>query len=317
MKIACVILLMLSLNAIAEVTLTPRVAYYFDNTNQRTSLLDDVFVAPDLTAEIQALQAEFGPDASIQYGEFSFGTEADQYSIPMFGGSASFGNDERLWTLTLMYGESDAKEIVTGFGSYSVTIGGITSVDILGGIGDNESDVKRIDVEGTMQQRINERFSLMVGLRYERIETENELGLVTLRSVNEANLTSIARGGNVTIVDVLQDFSFSSHSTSDETYSLRIGMSAFAPFGERGIAFVTGMIQASYLQSKIDTIGFKDANEFSLGPDISVGLQFSLTERVSVDARYRMTAFFPLSGGFSTDDPRVAHGVSLGVSTTF
>jgi hypothetical protein len=56
-------------------------------------------------------------------------------------------------------------------------------------------------------------------------------------------------------------------------------------------------------------------SETTVGPDISVGYMYRVSDRFGVDLRYRATVYFTVSGPSDFKDSRVNHGVGLGFTT--
>jgi len=56
-------------------------------------------------------------------------------------------------------------------------------------------------------------------------------------------------------------------------------------------------------------------SETTVGPDISVGYMYRVSDRFGVDVRYRATIYFTVSGPSDFKDSRVNHGVGLGFTT--
>ncbi len=311
----------------ADITFTPRVTYYFDNVLQRTS---EISVAPDadsltlIDETNELLQDLYGPDASFELDEFAFGTAADQISILMYGGSVTFGGDRTQVTLTALYGDTDQTVNSSGSAITRTTIQGLQAEDafITNAFGNTESE--RLDIEVTIQRRLNETLALVGGVRYERLDNDNVINTDSVFSQNNLNLINIVDGVPLIDLSLQRGSSERVFESTDELFSARFGASAYAPISRNTGAFLIGMLHASYQPS--ETISGTDTiiGEFSLdglvedettiGPDLTVGIQHSFSERVSLDLRYRATVYFPVSSGKSTDDSRINHGASLGLS---
>lgn len=318
----------------AEVVVGPRVSYYFDNSNLRVSdLAADVNPAPVIDAELtQILIDNFGDESLLTSQDEGTGRLADQVSFPMIGGSVSFGGDRDRFTLTAVHGSGSGNISTIFNSSRTLSVGDVEITDlsianISGGV-----DIDRYDLEFTWQRRLNEKFAIFGGLRYERLDSN---GASTIRVQGTQVIDELlAELQNLepppTNIDARLDPEVPTSLTyqnTTQTYSLRAGVSAFVPVNSSMTAFFNGMIHGSYQPDyNTDTAFFNfagdpigvqeiDGNgEISAGPDIAVGAQFLITENISMDLRYRAVLFFPLSGDFSFDDARVNHGVNLGLS---
>jgi len=114
-----------------------------------------------------------------------------------------------------------------------------------------------------------------------------------------------------------------------QVYSGRAGITGFIPFSQTGTVFLTGMLHVSHevgrssitqpdpITGVVTTVKSKDPSETTLGPDFAVGAQFALAENIAFDIRYRAAVYFPVSGPRDFKDPRVNHGVNMGVSFRF
>jgi opacity protein-like surface antigen len=313
--------------ALADVTISPRFSYYFDNVNQRTSGFDEA-LRENAEQQSDEFTDTFGPGSSQTFGVESAGIEGNALAIPMYGLSATVGSDDLSVTLTGMYGKTDSSSSAT-IGSKLVTVlNGITATDIGLSVGSTEIKAKRYDLEASVQKRLNERFALVGGVRYERVKAISDTLITTTLSNNFVNLISTQAGGDVGF-EALPALSFLRSKTTSELYGARVGISGFIPFSQSATVFVNGMIHASHRpatksrDTEVDVEGEvtqstdSEEKETSIGPDIAVGIQVGLTENIAFDARYRAVVFFPVSGALDFTDPRVNHGVNLGVSYRF
>lgn len=319
--------LLFSLQSMADVTITPRVSYFFDNALQRSSDVDGIQQSELAAAGAEAdalLKQIYGPDASYSYEEANFGTQAEQISVPMYGGSISFGSDRTQFTLTGLTGDTSQGLEATGNARTAATVNGFIAEDLITMNTNGQGDIKRLDIEATIQHRLNESFALIGGVRYERLETDQVVSSIGYGSLNTVNLLNLING----IPDI--DLTLSStlgertYTATDELYSARFGASAYAPIGRNSGAFLIGMLHVSHqpessitlVDSQTGPAEFENLfeDETTAGPDVSVGLQFGLSENVSIDLRYRATVYFPISSSKGTNDSRINHGASLGFS---
>lgn len=318
----------------AQIAFTPRISRYYDNTLQRVVAenLDADEDIDELNAQVTAgLQALFGPSASISTTESELATNSDQVDLSLGGASLTVGlkNDRTQLAFTLLKGDgmTDANQVVRQ--TMRFTLAGFETDDLSVASGSGHYDFERTDFEFTVQHRLNEGLSLIGGLRVEQTDAHYEATTQVQMSNNAINLLNILLGGPISIA--LADPSTLSVAVDAEStlYSLRFGAAAFVPAGEKGLFYVSGLLQASREVGETGTgtgtTGTAGAppsvitpprpvDETYYGPDISVGYVFRFGDHVDYDVRYRATAYFPES---DSDNPRVNHGWSMGVSFWF
>ncbi len=317
--------------ASAEVIISPRFSYYFDNINQRSSGLEDAAQADSdqLAEQNQQLQDLFGSTASINVEPQGAGVSNDQIALPMFGLAATLVDGDWSYTLTGMYGEADGAIRANSSAIQTFNLFGQTATDVLALTADGVQQSQRIDVEFTAQKRINERFAVMGGIRYEHVDSNaNSTANISISS-NATNLIN-----NLTFAppefQLTQTSLDQTIEASYEVYSLRGGVAGYIPFGEGNTVFLNGMMHLSHepapniiaaqedvVTGNLVTAATTQTSETTLGPDLAVGMQLSLAENISFDIRYRGAFYFPVAGSRSFQDPRVNHGVNAGVSFLF
>lgn len=317
--------------AMADVVVSPRVSYFFDNINQRASGLDDAATLDDedLAAQTAVLQELFGPDAGVEFESDGVGINNDQIALPMFGLAVTVIEGDWSFTATGMYGEADGSVRANASGILTTNVLGLQATDVLAFSSTGVQQSERIDLELTAQKRINERFAVMGGVRYEYVDTViNGVANYGI-SANASNLISSLFEGPFDF-NIVQASNEQLIKGAYEVYSIRGGVAGFIPFGEANAVFLNGMLHLSHEPSpdiSVTQIDFLTGNEVTsvtrqgaettLGPDMAVGVQFGLSESVSLDVRYRGAFYFPISGGASFQDVRVNHGVNAGVSFRF
>ena len=319
--------LLFSIQALADVTITPRFSYFFDNSLQRTSDVDGIqeSVLEAAGAEADALLKEvYGPDAFYRYDEANFGTQAEQISLAMVGGSISFGSDRTQFTFTGLIGDTSQGQTSLVNARTSTGVNGFLAEDLIVTTSQGQAEVERLDIEATIQHRLNETFALVGGARYERLETDQVIFSDGFGSLNGVNLLNLINGIPELDLTLARAPIERTANFTDELYSVRFGASAYAPMGRNSGAFLIGMLHVSHqpdadisvVDSVTGPIDFESiiGDETTAGPDVSVGLQFGLSENVSLDLRYRATVYFPISSSKGTDDSRINHGASLGLS---
>lgn len=317
--------------ALADVVVSPRVSYFFDNINQRASGLDDAATLDeeDARAQTEILQDFFGPDAGVEYAADGVGINNDQLALPMYGLAVTLIEGDWSLTATGMYGKGDGIARANATTIQTTSLLGFQATDVLAFSSTGIQQFERIDLEFTAQKRINERFAVMGGVRYEYVDSVLN-GSVNLNiSNNASNLISSLIDEPIEF-NVLQANSPVLIEGAYEVFSIRAGVAGFIPFGEGNAVFLNGMVHLShepttefsvtqfdFLTETEATTQTRQGSETTIGPDMAVGVQFGLSDRVSLDVRYRGTFYFPLAGGANFNDVRVNHGVNAGVSFRF
>ena len=318
----------------ADIVIGPRVAYYYDNSNLRTS--DQRGFGETATVDEDELAQQIQDALPIPLPVIVTSTEAnsailaDQIGIPMFGATVNFGDDRDRFTITGMYGEGDGGASLVATGSTRLVVGvqDVNDIEISNLVG--QTDVERIDVEATWQRRLSENFALTAGVRYERLDVVNTGTLVT-ESTQQILAVVTGDTGALGLVPPTR-FDVSSDATY-ETYTVRAGGTAFVPLDNSLNVFFSGMAQVGYspstqIETRIEQLTSpiplpelpvtqstsQSASEISIGPDMAVGMQWIIMDNLALDLRYRAVVFFPLSGDFDFNDAQVNHGVNLGLS---
>ena len=317
--------------AAADVIIGPRFAYYFDNSNLRTSDgTDQALIAQQGDeAFLQNLQDIFQTDEIALDSTFEGeGVTANQIGFAMVGGMINFGDDRDRFTLSAGYGEGSGEIQLLSSTTTILSVADIEIVDIATQTLTGTVDYKRTDLEATWQRRQSERFAIFAGVRLERIEADAD---ILVRSVQTDNISAEIRTQETGMFVPPQSGVLEFATTNQAelvTASARAGATMFAPFGDNAVAFANGMFHASYqpaytarivtrpLSFASDDVNsdFENPDEISVGPDIAVGAQFILSNSLALDVRYRAVLFFPISGDQSFSDARVNHGFNLGLS---
>lgn len=318
--------------AYADIVIGPRFSYYFDNSNLRTSDQQGfeeaaTFRDEEREAELQEL---FELPVSLTATSPTSAILADQIGFPMAGGMINFGNDRDRFTFTAMYGEGDGSAEIVSSRKSTLVVGfqEIRDIEISNFVG--SSAVDRLDVEATWQRRVNENFAITGGIRYERLDT-SDAGTLVVESTDQI-LAVVFDDPFLLGVTPPDRYDVETRATY-QTFTARIGGTAFVPVDQSINAFFSGMAQVGYRPSsdvvtvstltsspvplpepRVTTFTGQSSSEFSIGPDMAVGLQWIITDNLALDMRYRAVVFFPLSGDFSFSDAQVNHGVNIGVS---
>ncbi|MEP3420815.1 MAG: hypothetical protein ABJN35_03715 [Erythrobacter sp.] len=318
--------------AYADVIIGPRVAYYFDNSNLRTSDLQGLqdartTINDEVTQDLR--DATGFDDLLVTTVDNGSATNADQVGFAMYGATVNFGDDRDRFTFTGMYGSGSTTTELVSSREVTVEVADIAfnELSVIQTVA--REDVDRLDLELTWQRRLNENFAVSAGARFERldisgagaiaIQETDEVRRFVAETLGEEAPSRNLDGANTPNAQVTQ--------RTLETFSARAGVTAFVPFNDQAVAFFNGMVQGSYQPSSEFRTAFiglngeevreeirKDRGEMSVGPDIAVGVQLILSDNLAIDMRYRAIVFFPISGDFSFSDSRVNHGVNLGLS---
>lgn len=319
----------------ADITVSPRYFIYFDNASQRQSGLDELAsLADESNAEYaQELSDFFGVPIGYSSENVNSAGISNQVVYNLFGGAFTVDLDNSKRTqisLSALYGSSSSNLRTINTVEQTLTAEGFTATDLFVFETDGRSKSKRLDVEATVQHRLNERFALLGGLRYERIKS---------RSVATASFTSTENALN--LLELLFDdgdisFGLANYQgiaktrVTDDIYSVRLGGAAFAPIGQRNTFYVNGLVHLTHASNSggeselvVPDLDLTERNEIkiksetAIGPDITVGYTHRLTDAVGIDVRYRGIFYFPVGGNRDFDDPRVNHGLNLGLNFTF
>lgn len=315
----------------AEVIISPRFSYYFDNINQRGSGIEAAGTPgeEEIADANRQFQDILGPTASVDFDVEGSGGASSQIALPMYGLAGTYVDGDFSITLTGMYGEGDSQLTSVGAFTQTFSIFGETATDVLTTSSVGTQEFERIDIELTAQKRINERFAVLGGVRYENVDSTGVINSQIVSSVNFLNLIN-SFGFVPPDFQVVRDNTRTDVSIQSEVFSARGGVAGFIPFGEGNTVFLNGMLHLSH-QPSADTVATSvdlatgtelstitpEGSETTLGPDVSVGIQLSMAENVFFDIRYRGAFYFPVGGGRSFEDPRVNHGVNAGVSFVF
>ncbi len=316
----------------ADLVIGPRVAYYFDNSNLRTSAqgsddIGEIVIDDEAT---QLLQDLFGSDevAATTTTEGD-GVTADQIGFAMAGFMANFGDDRDRFTIAAMYGEGTGNFNQLNATSGQLGVADLVFFDIGTQLIQGDIDYGKLDIEATWQRRTSEQLAFFAGARYERIEASAN---VFVRESNTSNiedfLTEVITGERPPPIDRLNTIErFGTSETTLETFSVRAGATVFVPIGANAVAFANGMVHASFQPdysirdvevdangAELERLVSQAAGETSFGPDIAVGAQFVLSDDLALDLRYRAILFFPVSGPQDFSDARVNHGFNIGLS---
>jgi hypothetical protein len=319
----------------AGISFSPRFFLYFDNSSQRQSGLSDVAqLDPQADADLSdALTDFYGVPIDVTSDNPTSSSINNQVVFPMIGGALTFGLDKENRTslsVSLLYGEANSKYRSINSFDRTVTVADtFVAEDLFVQTAEGKAKVKRWDLELTLQHRLNERFALLGGLRYERNTSRGNFVTTTAISENANNLLEALFDDG--------DFSFGVDNSTgvlgvnvkDNIYSARFGGAAFVPIGQRSQVYVNGLLHLTYFPGANGTSRFvvpevldeeykiKIPSETLIGPDIAVGYLHRFSDKVGLDFRYRGIFYFPISGNKKFNDPRVNHGINAGLTFNF
>lgn len=319
----------------ADFSFSPRFFLYFDNASQRSSGFD----------EQNSLLGQADEDASADLSDF-FGTDVtvdttsatsaainNQQVYPLFGGAFTMGLDQgnrTQVTVSALYGQADSEFKTVQTFEQDITVEGFTAQDVITQhmVGDVKS--KRLDLELTLQHRLNERFALLGGLRYERIKSSGTLQFDSVASNNASNLFSLLFGEGDVVIGLNESTGTMRSKVTDHIFSVRAGGAAFANMDARNLVYLNGLVHYTHQSADdsegrlvVEDLDFDETfeidikSETAIGPDISVGYVHKFTDTIGLDVRYRAIVYFPIGGSRDFDDPRVNHGVNAGLTFNF
>lgn len=310
-----------------EFTFTPRVWNFTDNSTQLTASQETNLA---LTRELLENSPLTADGSTIENLTVGLGNNAKSVNINLIGASFSVSNSNlQNWqfTATALYGED------TNTGATAQNVGfdvvsplGFTQSSLSATNGTASVETKRTDIELTSQRRLesNPQFSLLGGLRYEKQD-------VRISGDNTITLASVISGfGSISM-----DRAVASTELTIDKVSLRAGAAAYVPVTDQQRAYLSvqgfaareaadvGVTRTSFPDSGApDTVvqATSDNTTWSIGPDISVGYIFALSDSTALDIRYRGMFSFPVDddlGIAQFDDPRSQHGINIGLSIGF
>ena len=231
------------------------------------------------------------------------------------------GDDATQIAFTGLYGHTSERDTLIVGQLFNFGYEGVNVQDTAIQSSHRNGEFTRVDLEATLQHRLNETFSLIVGLRAERTNAQLTQVSTFVQSSNFVNLFA-AKNGLPPIYTLPQPPGLAVLSQTSWIYSARVGAAAFAPVGDKHLFYVNGLLQVSHdpranLETNFLVTSAAQESVTMIGPDFSVGYLYRISDRFALDLRYRATVYFPISGPSSFKDSRVAHGPSLGFTTWF
>lgn len=328
-----------ALPAAAEISITPRFGYYFDNEAQRKP--ENLIASPQITTYVNQTNAGVTQNGGQFQASDLAATKASQLALPQFGATVTFtlgGSGSTSLALTALYGKGGSNETVhvsEQYLSYRFPTGA-TFVDTITTALGGSSEFKRLDLETVVQYRLNETFSMLGGIRGERTVGDHDLQYTQTMSLNAlnylidyANAQQVANGQTPTNRPqyIQSAFINEDQHASRWVYSVRYGVAAYVPVGDKHLLYANGLLHLNRNPGTTYTNTLPDYNlsqtekgadtETTIGPDISVGYMYRIGDRFGIDTRYRASIYFPISGDRDFKDSRVRHGVMVGFTTWF
>jgi hypothetical protein len=319
----------------AEFSFSPRFFLYFDNASQRQSGFDEqnsLLGQADEDAS-QDLSDFFETPITVETSNATSASINNQQVYPLFGGAFTMGLDSANRThvtVSALYGEANSTFKTIQTFEQEITALGFSAQDVITQFMEGDVKSKRLDLELTLQHRLNERFALLGGLRYERIKSKGSFDFNNTSSSNASNLFSLLFGEGDVELGLNEANGTMTSKVTDHIFSVRGGGAAFANLNQKNMVYLNGLLHYTH-QSADDAEGrlvvpdldFDEANDIdiesegAIGPDISVGYVHRFTDTVGLDVRYRAIVYFPISGNRDFDDPRVNHGINAGFTFNF
>lgn len=321
----------------ADFSFSPRFFLYFDNASQRQSGFDELASltqAADVEAS-QDLTDFFGTPITVMTDDVVSASINNQMVYPLFGGAftASLDSENRTQvTFSALYGTAKSEFRTLQTFQQTVTIEELdfSAEDVLTQSMVGENKTKRLDLELSVQHRINERFALLGGLRYEHLRSKGTFDFTSSSSNNALNLFELVFDDGDVSFGVNDSEGTMRVKVNDSIYSVRAGAAAFAPINQRNLVYVNGLMHLTHQAGTtgssrltVPEVDLDESNklkiksETSFGPDIAVGYVHKFTDTIGVDVRYRAIVYFPVSGNRDFDDPRVNHGLNAGLTFNF
>lgn len=319
----------------ADFSFSPRFFLYFDNASQRSSGFDEqnsLLTDADADAS-EELSDFFGTPITIETDDARSAGINNQQVYPLFGAAFTAGLDPEnrtQVTVSALYGHANSEFKTLQTFQQAITVEGFTAEDIITQymVGDVKS--KRLDLEVTLQHRVNERFAMLGGLRYERIHSKGSFDFSSVSSNNASNLFELLFGEGDVVIGLNESEGTMTSEVTDHIVSARAGAAGFVNLNARNLLYLNGLVHVTHQfadDSKgrlvVEDLDFDEnydidiTSETAIGPDIAVGYVHKFSDKVGLDVRYRAIVYFPIGGNRSFDDPRVNHGVNAGLTFNF
>ena len=162
----------------ADFSFSPRFFLYFDNAYQRSSGFDDqngLLVGADAEAEAE-LSDFFGTPVDVDTHDAVSASISNQQVYPLFGAAFTVDLDSAKRTqvtFSALYGKSSTELATLQTFEQDITVEGFTAEDVITQHVSGKSKAKRLDLELTLQHRLNERFALLGGAAFANLNQRN------------------------------------------------------------------------------------------------------------------------------------------------
>ena len=317
--------------AAADIVVTPRVSYYFDNFTSLDSSVsgDPSYVQNMLSRLNNELKSSLGPTANLAIASSDLALRSQQAAYKLYGATLDgrWGEGNRLY-VTGLTGTANVQTFLTQQFIVNSTYLSSSAQDIWTSSEVTNAALRRVDIELAYEHN-----DFTAGLRFEQVRQHFVGVQTTVISQNFANMVGALQG-------VPPDFNLASlqgTSAGDIVYNLysaRMGVSVhtakteeakndFTLSAQLHVSYsppshASGVLQANDPTALPMILTGTTDKSVSAGPDVSVGYTFYFSHSLGVDFRYRAIVYFPISGALSgtqkSSDPRVNHGLMIGIS---
>jgi hypothetical protein len=318
-----------------QVSITPRWAVYFDNLTSLDSGIDanEFAVEEELAPINDLLDVLLGPAANLAITDTASAMASEQAQYSLYGGTIGVslpGTEDTDILLTALAGTANVDVDLLLRSIVELNLPGGRVQDVWTSTQHQNTRLKRLDLEATLHHSLNETFSILAGVRYERVAVTYSGTQQSANSRNVENLILAVVGLPISL-DLASLSGTLNGNVDFPFYSFRVGASAHGNFGDRHELFVNCLLHVTYADKvKANTRFVPSDSTFApieavyeidshtnIGPDISVGYMYRLSDRAGLDIRYRAAAHYPVGSSYLEDDPRVNHGLSIGVTAWF
>lgn len=274
-------------------------------TNPNEASADDI----DLALRTQYFFDDFSTGGVTQSPDgttFDFLIFSEPFEFPMIGGSLSYRSDRFLpstrFTFSALFGESEVDRILLG--ASPVPEQGDTLVNVKSIRIASEAEAERVDLELSSETRINDFISVVAGVRYEESIVDFDATITRIDSNN---------GGAPNAVEM---FEFKEWY---KLYTARLGVAGAIPLDDQRQhnIYTNAQVFLGARDTKPGGDGVPLDDATLGGPDLSIGYNYRLSEEWILDARYRASIFFFLSGRRELGETKVTHGPSLSLVKRF
>src|SRR5690606_7794487 len=162
----------------------------------------------------------------------------NQQVYPLFGGAVTMDLDSAKrtqLTFSALYGKADGDMRLVQTYNQDISVFDFTARDLVTARYDGKVKAERIDLELSLQHRLNERFALLGGLRYERVDAKSTVDVRYQSSNNAANIFSVLFGDSSLLLDLTEIEGTMTSKGTDHIFRGRFGGAAFATINQRNM----------------------------------------------------------------------------------